>query len=73
MPVDKGWLQRAAGIVGADGLLTEPADLESCSHDEYALPSYVQAPMAVLKPSTEEQVAELVRLCADTGAKLIGF
>jgi len=67
MPVDKEWLKRAADIVGPDGILTDASDLEAYGHDEYALEIYVQPPKAVLKPSSEEQVARIVRLCAETG------
>jgi glycolate oxidase len=67
MPVDKEWLKRAADIVGPAGILTDASDLEAYGHDEYALETYVQPPKAVLKPSSEEQVARIVRLCAETG------
>ncbi len=67
MPVDKEWLKRAADIVGLDGILTDASDLEAYGHDEYALETYVQSPKAVLKPSSEEQVARIVRLCTETG------
>jgi glycolate oxidase len=67
MPVDKEWLKRAVDIVGPDGILTDASDLEAYGHDEYALETYVQLPKAVLKPSSEEQVARIVRFCAETG------
>jgi glycolate oxidase len=67
MPVDKVWLKRAADIVGSDGILTDASDLEAYGHDEYALETYVQLPRAVLKPSSEEQVARVVKLCVETG------
>jgi glycolate oxidase len=67
MPVDKEWLKRAVDIVGPDGILTDASDLEAYGHDEYALETYVQPPKAVVKPSSEEQVARIVRLCAETG------
>lgn len=66
MPVDKDWLKRAADIVGSDGILTDASDLDAYGHDEYALETYVQPPKAVLKPSSEEQVARIVKLCAET-------
>ncbi|UCF95848.1 MAG: FAD-binding oxidoreductase [Spirochaetaceae bacterium] len=70
MPVDKEWLKRAADIVGADGILVDPSDLESYGHDEYALQTYVQIPKAVVKPSSEEQVGRIVGLCAETGVPI---
>jgi glycolate oxidase len=66
MPVDPDWLKRAADIVGADGVLAEPSDLEAYSRDENALDTCRQAPRAVVKPASEEQVARVVELCAQT-------
>ena len=60
-------MNRAADIVGSDGILTDAADLDAYSHDEYALETYIQVPEVVLKPSSEQQVAEIVRLCGETG------
>jgi glycolate oxidase len=67
LPVDKDWLKRAADIVGPDGILSNVSDLEAYGHDEYALDTYVQLPKSVAKPATEEQVAGIVQLCAETG------
>ena len=68
--MDRDWLKRAADIVGAEGVLTEAADLEAYSHDEYALETYLQIPKAVVKPSSEQQVAEIVKLCGETGVPI---
>ena len=70
MSIDKDWLKRAADIVGSDGVLVEEADLEAYGHDEYALQIYLQIPKAVVRPSTEQQVAEIVKLCAQTGVPI---
>ena len=70
MSLDRDWLKRAADIVGAEGVLTEAADLEAYSHDEYALETYLQVPKAVVKPSSEQQVAEIVKLCGETGVPI---
>ena len=70
MPVDRQWLERARQIVGPEGLLVEPSELEPYAHDEYAADSYARVPAAVLKPAEEGQVAGLVRLCAQTGVAL---
>jgi glycolate oxidase len=47
-------------------VLADPSDLEAYSHGEHALDTYRRAPRAVVKPSTEEQVARRVELCAQT-------
>jgi glycolate oxidase len=70
MSLDGDWLKRAADIVGADGVLADAADLDAYSHDEYALETYLQVPRAVVRPSSEQQVAEIVKLCAETGVPI---
>ena len=54
--------ERLAGIVGAGGLLTEPADMAPYLVDERE--RYRGAAPAVVRPSTVEQVASVVALCA---------
>jgi glycolate oxidase len=66
---DAAWLEQARQIVG-EYLLTDPSALEKYAHDELATPEYNALPAVVLKPGTEEQVADLVRLCARTGVPL---
>jgi glycolate oxidase len=70
MPVDGEWLRRAADIVGVEAVVVEPLDLEVYGHDEFALETYVQIPKAAIKPSSEEQVAEIVQYCAETGVPI---
>jgi glycolate oxidase len=65
MSVDRFWIEKAAAIVGPGALLTQGSVLEAYSHDEFAVQSYAQAPEAVIKPATEEQVAQIVRLCSE--------
>ncbi len=54
--------ERLAGIVGAGGLLTEPADMAPYLVDERE--RYRGAAPAVVRPSTVEEVARIVALCA---------
>ena len=63
---DAGWLEQARRITGGQ-VLTAADDLQKYSHDELATPQYNALPAAVLKPGSEEEVAELVALCARTG------
>ena len=67
MVVNEAWLKRAEDIAGRDGVLRTPAELVAYSRDEYAREDCAREPMAVVRPSTEEQVAAIVRLCAETG------
>ena len=70
MPTDERWFNRARKIVGDTGVLTDAADLEPYGHDEYSVDTYNRLPLAVIRPSDENQVASVVRLCADTGVPL---
>ena len=70
MKVNEEWLARAEEIVGKDGVLSDPADLAPYGRDEFSLEDYARQPAAVVRPSTEEQVAAVVRLCARTGVPL---
>lgn len=54
-------------LVGEDCVLTDPADLEGYSHDELASARYNRQPFAVVKPRSEDQVAQVVRYCAERG------
>ncbi len=54
--------ERLTGIVGANGLLTEPADMAPYLVDERE--RYRGAAPAVVRPSTVEEVARVVALCA---------
>ncbi len=67
MSITPEWLERARSIVGDDGLLVAAADVDPYGHDEFATDDFVARPLAVVRPSTEEQVAALVRLCSQTG------
>jgi len=60
------WLERAREIVG-ENLLTDERAIEPYAHDEFAVRSYDNLPLAVVKPKTEEQVAAVVALCAEMG------
>jgi glycolate oxidase len=61
------WLRRAAAIVGEGNLVTGTDALQPYSHDEYPLSTYARIPEAVVRPGNEEEVAGIVRLCAETG------
>ena len=59
------WRKRAAKIVGQENIITENPDLIPFSHDEYALDTFNRMPLAVVKPATEEEIQEIVRLCRE--------
>jgi FAD/FMN-containing dehydrogenase len=62
-------LQRLAAIVGPQGLVTEAADLEAYVADWRGV--YRGTTPAVVRPANTEEVAAVVRLCAETRTPLI--
>ena len=70
MSIDRKWLESAASIVGAGAVLTAEGDVEAYSHDESASGALAHIPAAVIKPGTEEEVAEIVKLCFETGVSV---
>jgi FAD/FMN-containing dehydrogenase len=63
-----GLLGRLAAILGPCGLLTETADITPHLADWRAL--YQGQALAVARPASTEEVAAVVRLCAETGTPL---
>lgn len=60
--MELAWLgERLRGMVGADGVVTDPAELRTYECD--GLTSHVATPGLVVLPTTAEQVAEVVRTC----------
>jgi FAD/FMN-containing dehydrogenase len=62
-------LERIGGIVGPQGLVTDPHDLEPYLGDWRGF--YRGAAPAVVRPATTEQVAAVVQVCADTGTPIV--
>lgn len=62
-------LEALRGIVGPNGLLTDPADTAPFTEDWRRL--YRGRTPAVVRPGTTEECAAVVRLCAETGTRLV--
>ena len=62
-------LERLGPVVGGPGLLTDPNDLEPYLGDWRGF--YRGATPAVVRPATVEQVAAVVRICAETGTAIV--
>jgi FAD/FMN-containing dehydrogenase len=62
-------LDALRGVVGARGLLTDPADTAPFAEDWRRL--YQGRTPAVVRPARTEEVATVVRLCAEAGVKLV--
>jgi FAD/FMN-containing dehydrogenase len=64
-----GLLDRLGAILGPRGLLTDPADIAPHLADWRAL--YRGASPAVARPASTEEVAAVIRLCAETGTPVV--
>ncbi|MBI4204140.1 MAG: FAD-binding oxidoreductase [Betaproteobacteria bacterium] len=62
-------IERIAAIVGPQGLLTDPRDLEPYVVDWRGI--YRGASPAVVRPASTGQVAAVVELCAESGTPLV--
>jgi len=68
-PATASILERIGGIVGPQGLITDPPDLEPYLEDWRGF--YRGAAPAVVRPAATEQVAAVVKICADTGTAIV--
>ena len=62
-------LSSLAAIVGAPHLLTEAADLAPYLREPRE--KYAGRALCVVRPKTRDEVAAVVRLCAETGIPLV--
>lgn len=62
-------LSRIASVVGPNGLLTEPADTAPYLEEERGL--YHGQALAVVRPASTAEVAEVVKLCAAAGVSVV--
>jgi len=62
-------LSRIASVVGPNGLLTEPADTAPYLEEERGL--YHGQALAVVRPASTAEVAEVVKLCAAAGVAVV--
>ena len=62
-------LDRLGAILGPRGLLTDPSDLAPHLADWRGL--YQGAALAVARPASTEEVAAVIRLCAETGTPVV--
>ena len=62
-------ISRLGAVVGAQGLFTDPADLEPYVNDWRGI--YRGGAAAVVRPATAEQVAAVVKICAETHTPIV--
>jgi glycolate oxidase len=61
-PVTEEVVRELAGIVGERFVTTDPERMAAYSHDEVAGQEYASSPEAVVKPSTAEEIADVMKL-----------
>ncbi len=69
MPLDQTLLDRIAGTVGPSGCLTDAADIAPYLEEERGL--YHGATSLVVRPGSTEEVAAVVKLCAEAGIGIV--
>jgi FAD/FMN-containing dehydrogenase len=73
MPLDspslENVIQRLRAIVGEQAVLTERADVEPYSNDWRGI--YFGSTPAVVRPASTEEVAAVVKVCAESGTPLV--
>src|SRR5687767_2156824 len=62
-------IERLASVVGAPGLITDPRDMEPYVVDWRGF--YRGTTPAVVRPASTEEVAAVVKACAQTGTAII--
>jgi FAD/FMN-containing dehydrogenase len=62
-------ITRIGEVVGPQGLITDPAEMEPYTMDWRRI--YQGATAAVVRPANTEQVAAVVRLCAESGTPIV--
>ncbi|MGZ5163635.1 MAG: FAD-binding oxidoreductase [Burkholderiales bacterium] len=62
-------IERIAEVVGPHGLITDPADMEPYVVDWRGV--YRGTTTAVVRPATTDEVAAVVRLCAESGTPIV--
>ena len=68
-PLPAGFLDRLAEIVGAAGIITDPADMVPYLEETRGL--YEGASPAIVRPASTEEVSEVVRACAAANVAIV--
>ena len=67
--VSSSVIERIAGLVGTQGLITDPANMEPYVVDWRGI--YRGETAAVVRPASTEEVASVVRVCAETRTPIV--
>ena len=68
-PVPAGFLDKLAAIVGGAGIITDPADMVPYLEETRGL--YEGASPAIVRPASTQEVAEVVRACAEANVAIV--
>ncbi|MFT5180142.1 MAG: FAD/FMN-containing dehydrogenase [Alphaproteobacteria bacterium] len=68
-PLPDGFLDKLADIVGAAGLITNPADMAPYLEETRGL--YEGASPAIVRPASTQEVAQVVRACAGANVAIV--
>jgi len=68
-PLPAGFVDKLAAIVGEAGLITDPAVMAAYIEETRGL--YEGASPAVVRPATTQEVADVVRACADANVAMV--
>ena len=68
-PVNKDILDRIAVVVGEKGLITDPAEIAPYVIDQRKY--YEGRTPMVVRPATTNEVAEIVKICAESGTPIV--
>ena len=63
--MDQSFVEKIAGLVGPDAIVTGEVELAPYGHDEFATDEFNRLPALVVRPGSEEEVAAVVRACAE--------
>ncbi|MGE0415284.1 MAG: FAD-binding oxidoreductase [Acetobacteraceae bacterium] len=69
IPATAGLLDRIRAVVGDRGMLTDPSDTAPYAEDWRKL--YKGQTRAVIRPATTQELAAVVRLCAEAGTPIV--
>ncbi len=67
--IDVGIVARARAIVGDNGIFTDPADIAPYVQDWRG--SYIGRSSLVVRPANTQEVADIVKLCAETHTPIV--
>ena len=68
-PLPAGFLDKLAAIVGEAGIITDPADMVPYLEETRGL--YEGASPAIVRPASTQEVAEVVRACAQSNVAIV--